>query len=74
MDHNKYPFLQRNSAQVKGNIRILPKPIVVRVAINGHPVRALLDSGSLGDFLSSILTDKKEALEFPLSRGLYTPP
>ena len=48
VDHNKYPFLQRNSAQVKGNIRILPKPIVVRVAINRHPARALLDSGSLG--------------------------
>ena len=74
VDRNKYPFLQRNSAQVKGNIRILPKPIVVKVAINGHPARALLDSGSLGDFLSSTLADqlsiKKEALEFPLSLQL----
>ena len=74
VDRNKYPFLQRNSAQVKGNIRILPKPIVVRVTINGHPARALLDSGSLGDFLSSTLADqlsiKKEALEFPLSLQL----
>ena len=74
VDRNRYPFLQCNSAQIKGNIRILPKPIVVRVAINGHPARALLDSGSLGDFLSSTLADqlsiKKEMLEFPLSLQL----
>jgi hypothetical protein len=74
VDRNKYPSLQRNSAQLKGNQRVLPKPIVVKVTVNGHPARALLDSGSLGDFLSSTLADqlsiKKEPLEFPLSLQL----
>ena len=38
VDRNKYPTLQRNSAQMKGNDRILPKPIVVKIEVNGHPV------------------------------------
>lgn len=43
---------------------------MVKVNINGRPARALLDSGSLGDFLSSTLADqlsvKRENLETPL--------
>lgn len=74
VDCNKYPSLQRNSAQIKGNHRILPKPVVVKIEINEHPVRALLDSGSLGDFISSTLVDqlsvKRETLESPLALHL----
>jgi RNase H-like domain found in reverse transcriptase/Reverse transcriptase (RNA-dependent DNA polymerase)/Retroviral aspartyl protease len=74
IDRNKYPSLQRNSAQIKGNSRILPKPVVVKIDINGHPVRALLDSGSLGDFISSTLVDQlsiaRDALSTPLSLHL----
>ena len=74
VDRNKYPALQRNSAQIKGNQRILPKPIVVRAMVNKRPVRALLDSGSLGDFISSTLVDqlsiKRESLDVPLSLQL----
>ena len=55
---HKYPALQRNAAQVKGVQRVLPKPVVIKVTINGHPARALLDSGSLGDFMSSTLADQ----------------
>ena len=58
VDHNKYPSLQRNSANIKSNSRILPKPVVVKLEVNGHPVRALLDSGLLGDFISSTLVDQ----------------
>ena len=74
VDKNKYPALQRNAAQIKGNQRILPKPIVVKVLVNGHPARALLDSESLGDFMSSTLADqlalKKEILNTPLALQL----
>jgi hypothetical protein len=74
VDRNKYPALQRNSTQIKGNSRILPKPIVVKIEINDHPVRALLDSGSLGDFISSTLVDQlsvtRETLASPLSLHL----
>ena len=74
VDRNKYPALQRNSAQVKNNHRILPKPVVVKVNINGCPARALLDSGSLGDFISTTMADqlaiKREPLDTPLSLQL----
>lgn len=74
VDRQRYPSLQRNSANVKGNNQILPKPVVVRLEVNGHPVRALLDSGSLGDFVSSTLVDqlfiKRETLDTPLSLHL----
>jgi hypothetical protein len=74
VDRRKYPALQRNTTQVKGNQRILPKPIVARVTVNGHPARALLDSGSLGDFMSSTLADqlqvKRTALDVPLALQL----
>ena len=74
VDKHKYPALQRNAAQVKGNQRVLPKPLVVKVAVNGHPARALLDSGSLGDFMSSTLADQlviqKEPLNTPLALQL----
>jgi hypothetical protein len=47
---------------------------VVKIEINDHPVRALLDSGSLGDFISSTLVDQlsitREALSSPLSLHL----
>ena len=70
VDRNKYPSLQRNAAQVKGNGRLLPKPIVVKMEINGHPARALLDSGSLGDFISSTLVDQLSITREPLSTPL----
>ena len=74
VDRTKYPSLQRNSAQIKGNSRVLPRPVVVKMEVNGHPVRALLDSGSLGDFISSMLVDQlsitRESLSLPLSLHL----
>ena len=74
VDQNKYPALQRNAVQVKGHHQILPKPIVVKVAVNNQPARALLNSGSLGDFMSSTLADqlavKRSTLDAPLSLQL----
>ena len=36
----------------------MPKLIVLKVEINGHPARALVDCGSLGDFVSLTLVDQ----------------
>ena len=59
VDRNKYVSVQRNAARIKDmGERLMPKPIVIKVAINGVPVRALVDSGSLGDFISSTLVDQ----------------
>ncbi|KAJ3500276.1 hypothetical protein NMY22_g19310 [Coprinellus aureogranulatus] len=64
------PALQRNSARRKVVIRSVPKPIVIVVEIDGHPTRALLDTGSLGDFMSTSLVSqlklKRTEMETPI--------
>jgi hypothetical protein len=71
VDRNKFPHLERNAATRKGPGRRVPKPIVVTVTLNGQPCRALLDSGSLGDFISSKtavqLNLKLQKLEKPIA-------
>lgn len=53
---------------------MLPKPIVIKVMMNDQPAQALLDSGSLGDFMSMTLVDqlgvKKMLLNTPLTLQL----
>lgn len=65
-----YPAVQRNSSSVKDFSRVVPKPLVVVVTLNGQPARALVDSGSLGDFVSSTVVDqlgiKRVELESPV--------
>lgn len=59
VDQKKYASLQQNAAKIKGTAeRLLPKPIVLHVGVNGSFTRALVDSGSLGDFVSSTLVDQ----------------
>ena len=75
VDRNKYVNVQRNASRVKGaNDRVLPKPVVIKFLVNGLPVRALIDSGSLGDFISSTLVDqlklKRTILDKPLGLQL----
>ncbi|KAG6815120.1 hypothetical protein H0H93_010888, partial [Arthromyces matolae] len=53
VERGTYPALERNASRRKYVARMVPKPIVVNVKLNGHPVRALIDSGSLGDFVST---------------------
>jgi hypothetical protein len=71
---DKYPAVQRNAASVKDKTRILPKPVTLTVRIDGHPARALIDSGSLRDFMSTNLADqlnvKREELDAPLGLQL----
>jgi hypothetical protein len=50
--------LQRTSTTKKDIGRLILKPLVVRVKINGHPVKALIDSGSTGDFILAGLVDQ----------------
>ncbi|KAG6886499.1 hypothetical protein C0992_003703 [Termitomyces sp. T32_za158] len=65
-----YPSIQRNTAHVKDPAQKVPKPLVIVVKINGEPARVLIDSGSLGDFLSSMIAQqlqiKKKELTSPV--------
>ena len=69
-----YPAVQRNAAVTKDASRKVPKPVVITAKINGQPARALLDSGLLGDFMSSTIADqlkvKKDKLASPLGLQL----
>lgn len=64
-----FPAVQRNAAQVKDSTRLVPKPVVVTVHLNDQPVRALIDSGSLGDFISSTVAD-----QLNLTRKIFETP
>jgi len=50
--------LQRNRSVPKDFERKVPRPVVVEVFINGKPAQALLDSGSMADFISTRLVDQ----------------
>ncbi|KAF9491226.1 hypothetical protein BDN71DRAFT_1510592 [Pleurotus eryngii] len=69
-----YPSLQRNAATAKDASRAVPKPVIVTVKINGHPVRTLIDSESMGDFISTSIVDqlklKTVELKTPLTLTL----
>ena len=63
--------IERTSLQVKDRARRLPEPIVVQAKINGHNVQALLDTGSMADFISTTVVDQlklpKETYQKPLT-------
>lgn len=68
--HDSIPAMQRNAAVTKDFRRLLPEPAVVVVSINGNPARALLDSGSMSDFMSSKLAHQLGVKTFELEKAL----
>lgn len=58
--------IERNAARVKDFERIVPHPIVIEVHVNGNAARALVDSGSLSDFISTKLVDQLNIPTFVL--------
>ena len=58
MEAGTYPVVQHNSAYTRDLSRKILKPLVIQVMINGHCARALVDSSSLGDFMSSTLAEQ----------------
>ena len=63
--------MERTTMRVKDHARKVPEPIVILAKINGHQIRALLDTGSMADFLSTTVVDQlglqKEYYLKPLS-------
>ena len=53
-----YSMLQRNAAVTRDFTHTIPRPVVVTVHIEGHPARALIDTGSLADFMSVTLAEQ----------------
>lgn len=50
--------VERTTMQIKDQVRKVPEPVVVLAQVNGHQIRALLDTGSMADFLSTTLIDQ----------------
>lgn len=55
---NQLPALERNAVVTRDATRVVPMPVVIVARINGQNVRALVDSGSLGDFISTTAADQ----------------
>ncbi|KAF4568137.1 hypothetical protein EYR36_010146, partial [Pleurotus pulmonarius] len=70
VDRNKYAAIQRNTVVAKDSSCSIPKPVVITVEINGGAAVALLDSGSLGDFMSCNLADQLVAKKIELATPL----
>ncbi|KZT28188.1 hypothetical protein NEOLEDRAFT_1058935, partial [Neolentinus lepideus HHB14362 ss-1] len=69
-ERKSFRALERTAAATKDFRRAVPHPVVVVVAINGHPARALLDSGSLADFMSHSLADQLRIQKMELAKPL----
>jgi hypothetical protein len=65
-----YPALHRTSATAKDFKRVIPKLLVVDVQINGHLAKALIDSGSLSDFMSVTLADQLKIQRIELAKPI----
>ena len=61
--------IERTTMRMKDQTRKVPEPIVVLAKINGHQIRALLDTGSMADFLSTTVVDQLE-----LQKEYYSKP
>ena len=70
VERGTYPAVERNAAIAKDHTRLIPRPLVITVNVEGHPCRALLDSGSLGDFVSSTLVTQLKLKKHELKKSL----
>ena len=63
--------IEKTSMWVKDQSRKVPEPVVVLAEINGHQVQALVDTGSMADFISMTVVEQlrlqKEVYAKPLS-------
>jgi len=65
-----YSALERNAAVTKDVTRTIPKPVVVIVHANEQPARALVDTGSLADFMSLNLAEQLKVKRIWLEKPL----
>jgi Retroviral aspartyl protease len=63
--------IARNAAVTRDTMRVVLKPIVVVARINDQSVRVLIDSGSLGDFMSTTLADQLWVMRIILAKPLH---
>ena len=62
--------IQGNMTAPKDFAWVVPKPVVIVVHLNNHPAWALVDSGSLGDFMLTALVDQLKVKKIELQKPL----
>ncbi|KAF7371768.1 CCHC-type domain-containing protein [Mycena venus] len=66
--------ISRTASMPRVPQRIVARPVVIVVLVQGHPVTALVDSGSLGDLISTNIADqlklKRDELDEPITLQL----
>ncbi|KIJ44755.1 hypothetical protein M422DRAFT_251738 [Sphaerobolus stellatus SS14] len=60
--------IEQNNPRPKDPTRHVPKPLIIIVKINDNPARALVDSGSLSDFMLTTLVDQLKIQTTPLAK------
>ncbi|KAG6876415.1 hypothetical protein C0992_013038 [Termitomyces sp. T32_za158] len=70
IEQGTYPNLIRNNICRKREQRHILKPLVIVIKINGHPVHALIDSGSLGDFMSGTVAEQLKVEKHELAKPI----
>jgi hypothetical protein len=50
--------IARTASMPRVSDRVVVCPLIIVVRVNGEPIRALVDSGSLGDLVSTLLADQ----------------
>ena len=61
--------IEKTTMRVKDQSRRVPEPVVVIATMNGHQVRALIDTGSMADFVSTTVVE-----QLKLQKEVYTKP
>ncbi|QRW23678.1 Pol polyprotein/retrotransposon [Rhizoctonia solani] len=64
------PSMEWNTSKPRDKERKVPRPIILEVLINGNPARALLNSGSHGDFVSTTLVDQLKLKKTQLAKPI----
>ncbi|KZW01359.1 hypothetical protein EXIGLDRAFT_588389, partial [Exidia glandulosa HHB12029] len=62
--------MQRTAMRPKDMAREMPVPLIIVVKINGQAVRAMVDTGSQGDFMSTRLADQLKLKREPLAKPI----
>lgn len=62
--------LEQSASRARDFNCLVPLPIVVMTKVVGLPCQALMDSGSLGDFISTTLVDQLELATFELEKPI----
>ncbi|KZS89811.1 hypothetical protein SISNIDRAFT_416465, partial [Sistotremastrum niveocremeum HHB9708] len=62
--------LSRTAARRKDFVRMAPRALSVEMRVNGKRVRALIDSGSMADFMSTTLAEQLNVPQVPLEKPI----